>query len=172
MSRELAIKADELNKQYRRQMSKYNSAIKGIESCRDELARIKKEIDSGGITSDVKKEQLIEKKEQIEKRLENRQRELEKVAQKYDDGDDKRDTAERYLKEAEQLKKKVVEVENRIINADYATKKDLPSSYSKAERKLYQTIIKVIDENLDEDTAKLLRNKIIEELTKPKNKKN
>ena len=32
-----------------------------------------------------------------------------------------------------------------LSTADYATKNDLPSSYSREERKLYQRIIKVID---------------------------
>lgn len=163
---ELSKKADDLNRRYRRQMSKYNSLIKGIDGCKKDLVQIRKEIDSGGITSDAKKEQLIEKKEDIEKRLDSKQRELQKVAQKYDNDDEKKNVAERYIREADELKKKVVEIENTIVNADYSTKKDLPSYYSKAERKVYQTIIKVIDEHLDESTAKMLRKKIIDELTK------
>jgi len=39
-----------------------------------------------------------------------------------------------------------VEVETKIINADYATKFDLPTTYTKAERKVYQRIIHVIDD--------------------------
>ena len=53
------------------------------------------------------------------------------------------------------------------MNAGYATKNDLPSSYSRDERKLYQRIISVIDTyfNNDPKTAEALREKIKAELS-------
>ena len=55
----------------------------------------------------------------------------------------------------------------KVVNADYATKHDLPSSYSRDERKLYQRIITVIDTFFTEDpqTAEKLREAIKSELS-------
>ena len=54
-----------------------------------------------------------------------------------------------------------------FVNAGYATKNDLPSSYSRDERKLYQRIIAVIDTYFTDDpkTAEALREKIKSELS-------
>lgn len=48
-----------------------------------------------------------------------------------------------------------------IVNAGYATKNDLPSSYSRDERKLYQRIISIIDSYFasEPQTAEALREK-------------
>ena len=60
----------------------------------------------------------------------------------------------------------------KIVNAGYATKNDLPSSYSRDERKLYQRIISVIDTYFTDDpkTAEALREKIKSELSVKKKK--
>lgn len=55
---------------------------------------------------------------------------------------------------------------NKVVNADYATKNDLPSSYNRDERKLYQRIVEIIDMFFvsDPETAKKLRTEIVKEL--------
>jgi hypothetical protein len=83
-----------------------------------------------------------------------------------DEYDNKKPTPKAYLKESANIKKVIVDLENKIINTDYSTKTDLPSSYSKNERELYQVIIAVIDKNTDKDIAEMLREKIKEELWK------
>lgn len=174
MFKALEQKADYFNKRYRRDSSKFNSAVRKIDESKRVLEDIVDQIENGGITSDTKKEMLIEKKEAIEKKIENTKKELNKIIQKDDVDEDKIRKATSYVKTASSLQEKILDVENKIINADYATKKDLPSSYSKEERRIYQIIIKVIDENVDEETAKFLRTKIREELaiSKKRGKRN
>lgn len=62
------------------------------------------------------------------------------------------------LDKTEKATKKVSELSTKIINAEYSTKHDLPSSYSRDERKIYQNIIEIIDEffSSDPETAKKL----------------
>jgi molecular chaperone HtpG len=167
---ELSKKADFFNKKYRRESSRYNSAVKRIDESKKELVEIISEIENGGITSDTKKDILIERKEAIEKCIDVNKKELSKIIDHQDLDEDKKKKAELYVKTADSLQEQIVEVENKIVNADYATKKDLPTSYSKEERRIYQIIIKVIDENVDADTAKMLRTKIREELSIVKKK--
>ncbi len=56
---------------------------------------------------------------------------------------------------------------NKIVQAKYATKEDLSTSYSREERKLYQRIIGVIDSFFADDPkiAESLREKIKQELS-------
>ena len=63
--------------------------------------------------------------------------------------------------------KKFISLKKKIINADYATKRDLPTSYSRDEWKLYQRIITVIDTFFIEEpeTAEKLRKAIKSELS-------
>lgn len=166
VSSKLTEKADELNRKYRRGMSEFNSTIKSIDTHKVELEKINNQIDNGCITSDIKKEQLLKKKEEIEKNITNKEVKLKKIINKMDEYDNKKPTAKAYLKESANIKKVIVDLENKIINTDYSTKTDLPSSYSKNERELYQVIIAVIDKNTDKDIAEMLREKIKEELWK------
>lgn len=71
------------------------------------------------------------------------------------------------LSQTETATKKVAALNTKIVNAGYATKNDLPSSYSRDERKLYQRIISVIDIYFADDpkTAEALREKIKSELS-------
>lgn len=171
ISSSLSEKANELNKRYRREMSIYNSSIKKIEISKKELECINAEIDSGGITSDVRRDQLIKQKEVIEQKIENGLKDIKKLAEKFDNLDEKKTVLDKYIKEADVLKKKIVIVETKITNADYVTKNDLPTSFSKEERKIYQEVIAVIDENVDNDIAVMLRRKILERLTASKKRK-
>lgn len=72
----------------------------------------------------------------------------------------------RVLSQTETAAKKTRSLATRIINAEYGTKSDLDSSYSRDERKLYQRIIAIIDEFFsdDPDTAKALRERLKAEL--------
>lgn len=81
--------------------------------------------------------------------------------------DERKEAVEKALSQAETATKKVTALNTKIVNAGYATKNDLPSSYSRDERKLYQRIISVIDTYFTDDpkTAEALREKIKSELS-------
>jgi hypothetical protein len=76
------------------------------------------------------------------------------------------ETVQRSLSKATTSTKRIVALTNKVVNADYATKNDLPSSYNRDERKLYQRIIEIIDAFFvsDPETAKKLRTVIVDEL--------
>jgi hypothetical protein len=80
---------------------------------------------------------------------------------------DRKETVEKILAQTETAAKKMTTLNKKVVNADYATKHDLPSSYSRDERKLYQRIITVIDTFFSEDpqTAEKLREAIKSELS-------
>ena len=82
-------------------------------------------------------------------------------------GEDRKDAVEKTLSQTEAATKKHTALNNKITNAEYATKNDLPSSYSREERKLYQRIIAIIDAffSTDPQTAKALREQIKAELS-------
>lgn len=150
--------------------SELNSTIKAVDEGEAELNRIKKEIDTNGITSETKREQLLKDKAVIEARIDKAHRDLVKLAEKVDDSSVKT-KVENSLEKCGQLKDKIVKTENDIVDGDFSTKKDLPSSYSRDERKLYERIIKVLDENLDPEIASVIRKKILEELSRVNKRK-
>ena len=80
---------------------------------------------------------------------------------------ERKETVEKVLAQTETASKKMTSLNKKVVNADYATKHDLPSSYSRDERKLYQRIITVIDTFFTEDpqTAEKLREAIKSELS-------
>ncbi|RKJ04308.1 hypothetical protein D7X87_11170 [bacterium D16-54] len=80
---------------------------------------------------------------------------------------DRKETVEKVLSQTEIAARKVTSLNKKVINADYATKHDLPTSYSRDERKLYQRIITVIDTffNEEPETAEKLREAIKSELS-------
>lgn len=71
------------------------------------------------------------------------------------------------MQQTETAAKKITSLNKKVVDADYATKNDLPSSYSREERKLYQRIIKVIDSFFIENPqmAEKLRDTIKKELS-------
>lgn len=81
--------------------------------------------------------------------------------------DERKETVEKALSQTEAATKKVTALNTKIVNAGYATKNDLPSSYSRDERKLYQRIISIIDSYFasEPQTAEALREKIKLELS-------
>lgn len=112
----------------------------------------------------------MQERKQLESKVEKAQKELVKLVSKASD-EQSRSKVEKSLNKADNLKNTLIKTENDIINGDFSTKNDLPSSYSRDEVKLYQRIIKTIDENVESEIAKLLRQKIKEELSKGKKKK-
>lgn len=80
---------------------------------------------------------------------------------------ERKETVESVLSQTEAATKRMTSLNTKVINADYATKHDLPISYSRDERKLYQRIIAVIDMYFSSDpqTAENLRNAIKNELS-------
>ncbi len=148
-----------------RNTSDLNSRINVIQEGETALAKIQKEIESGNITSEVAREQLMRNKEEVESRIEKAEKELKKIIEKIEDENAKQKVS-RTLNKCNELKQKAIETENKIINSDYGTKHDLPTSYSRDEQKLYQRIIKVIYESLDSHVATNLRKRIIEELSR------
>ncbi|MFR3321146.1 MAG: hypothetical protein ACLTSZ_08320 [Lachnospiraceae bacterium] len=81
--------------------------------------------------------------------------------------DERKETVEKALSQTEAATKKVTALNTKIVNAGYATKNDLSSSYSRDERKLYQRIISIIDSYFasEPQTAEALREEIKSELS-------
>ena len=123
-------------------------------------------IDSGAITSDEKREQIAERLEKIARTREKDEKTVRKALER-GTFDERKEAVEKALSQAETATKKVTALNTKIVNAGYATKNDLPSSYSRDERKLYQRIISVIDTYFTDDpkTAEALREKIKSELS-------
>lgn len=166
--------AEKFRKEYRRDMSEYNSTIKQFGNIEKRLIEIKDEIKTSGVSSDQNREQLLKEKENLEKSHQKTKQKLTKLVEKKGIDEDKKQVLKNIQQKAECLEKDIIDLENDIIDAPYSTKCDLPSSYSKDVRKVYERIIAVIDAYFaqDKETAKNLRIKIIEELSvKGKSKK-
>ena len=83
---------------------------------------------------------------------------------------EQQETVNNALNQAETDKKAIPQIRTKILGADYSTKNDLPTSYSREERKLYQRIIAIIDSFFSNDPqiADDLRKKIKQELREKK----
>ena len=163
----MALWAGSINKKYRRGTSEATSALRNLNKLNEEQQELEQSIDSGAITSDEKRDQIAERLEKIAR---NRAAEEKKVRRALERGtfdDERKETVEKALSQTETASKKVTTLTTKIINAGYATKNDLPSSYSRDERKLYQRIIAVIDTYFTDDpkVAQDLREKIKTELS-------
>ena len=106
------------------------------------------------------------KKGILEKSHQKTKQKLTKLVEKKGIDEDKKQVLINIQQKAETIEKEFIDLENEIIDAPYSTKCDLPSSYSKDVRKVYERIISVIDTYFanDKETAKNLRIKIVEEL--------
>ena len=162
----LSRKADELNRKHRRLMSEYHSCVKSINDIISKINMIESEVASIGITSETRREKLTEQHLEAQNKLEEKIKKLGKVLVKPLLDKTYVVSAEEINYKANEIRKKQSIIENKIINADYATKLDLNTSFSKEQRKIYQTIISVIDEFFatEKETANALRVKIYEEL--------
>ena len=167
MRRALSKWAGEINKKYRRGMSEATSALRRLNQLNAEQKELEEKIDSGAITSDEKREQIAEKLKQIAKKREVEEKTVRNAQVRGTFDVDRKETVEKVLSQTEIAARKVTSLNKKVINADYATKHDLPTSYSRDERKLYQRIISVIDTFFIEEpeTAEKLREAIKSELS-------
>lgn len=163
----LAVWAGSINKRYRRGTSEATSALRSLNKLNEELRELEEKIDSGVITSDEKREQIVERLAKISRSRETEEKKVRKALERGTFDDERRETVEKALSQTETASKKVTSLNTKIINASYATKNDLPSSYSRDERKLYQRIISVIDTFFTDDpqTAEALREMIKKDLS-------
>ena len=167
MRQALSKWAGEINKKYRRGMSEATSALRRLNQLNAEQKELEEKIDSGAITSDEKREQIAEKLKQIAKKREVEEKTVRNAQVRGTFDVDRKETVEKVLSQTEIAARKVTSLNKKVINADYATKHDLPTSYSRDERKLYQRIITVIDTffNEEPETAEKLREAIKSELS-------
>lgn len=159
--------AGSINRKYRRGTSEATSALRNLTKLNEEQKTLEEKIDSGAITSDEKREQIAERLEKIARTREVEEKKVRKALERGTFDAERKETVERALTQTEKATKKVTALNTKIVNAGYATKNDLPSSYSRDERKLYQRIISVIDTYFADDpkTAESLREKIKTELS-------
>lgn len=167
MKRSLTIWAGSINKKYRRGTSEATSALRNLTKLNEEQKTLEEKINSGIITSDEKREQIAERLEKITRIRQNEEKKVRKALERGTFDNERKEAVEKALFQTESATKKVATLNKKIVNAGYATKNDLPSSYSRDERKLYQRIIAVIDLYFAEDpkTAESLREKIRTELS-------
>lgn len=166
MYSKLRLWAQKINKEYRRGTSAANSELRKLKELNKEQEDLEEKISRGAITSDEKREKLAE---QLDKIKRNRQAVEKKVRKALGEGrfDEERKTSvEKTLSDTASAAQREGELSTQIANAEYATKYDLPSSYNRGERKLYQRIIMIIDEFFQHDPkmAENLRQAIKSEL--------
>lgn len=170
MRKKLGIWAGNLNKKYRRGTSQANSALRKLTDLNAQQKELEQKVASGAITSDEKREQIAVQLEEISKRRASEEKKVRTALKQGTFDAERTETVERTLSQTEKAEKDATSLNKNIINADYATKSDLPSSYSRSERKLYQRIITVIDSFFTDDAqmAELLREAIKTELNRKK----
>lgn len=151
MRKALSEWAGSINKKYRRGTSEATSALRNLKKLNEEQKELEEKIDSGAITSDEKREQIAERLEKIARSREKEEKTVRKALERGTFDDERKGTVEKALSQTETATKRVTSLNKKIVNAGYATKNDLPSSYSRDERKLYQRIISVIDAYFTDD---------------------
>lgn len=167
MKQSLSVWAGSLNKKYRRGTSVATSALRKLNELNTAQKDLEEKINDGAITSDEKREQITEQLNKIAKSREAEERKVRKALEQGTFDEERRESVEKTLSQTETATQKVNALSTKIINAGYATKQDLPSSYSRDERKLYQRIIAVIDNFFTDEpeTAEKLRDVIKSELS-------
>lgn len=166
MKKYLSQWAGEINKRYRRGTSNASSAMRRIEEGIAHQREIEERIDSGAISSEQKKEELKNELEKVQKQIKRDEATLRKTIESGVLEADRKQKAQDVLEKTKKAAQDAVNISTKIVKADYATKGDLPSSYSRDERKLYQRVIEVIDSFFadEHETAEKLRAAIIQEL--------
>lgn len=159
--------AGTINKKYRRGTSDATSALKNLGKLNEQQKEIEEKLASGAITSDERREQFAEELEKIVKKRQSEEKKVRKALAQGTFDDERKETVERALSQTVTAAQEVASLSTKIINAGYATKNDLPSSYSRDERKLYQRIIAIIDTYFSDtpQTAEALRERIKSELS-------
>lgn len=170
MKNSLSMWAGTINKKYRRGTSEANSALRNLTKLNAEQKELEEKIDSGVITSDEKREQIAERLEKISRTRKTEEQKVRRALERGTFDAERKGTVEKALSQTETAVKKVATLSTKIVKAGYATKNDLPSSYSRDERKLYQRIISVIDAYFADSPqiAEELREKIKSELSEKK----
>ena len=166
MKQLLKVWAGEINKKYRRGTSEATAALKNLSQLNTRQKELEEKVNAGAVTSDEKRAQIADELNQIAKKREKEEKTVRKALERGTFDAERKNTVEKVLKQTETASEKVTSLSNKIVNADYATKYDLPSSYGRKEKKMYQDIIKVIDNFFYEDpqTAEKLREAIKSEL--------
>ena len=159
--------AGTINKKYRRGTSEATSALRNLNRLNEEQAKLEEIIETGAITSDEKREQVAEQLQRIVKQREKEEKTVKKALERGTFDEERKETVEKTLAQTEAASKRETTISKKITDAGYATKHDLPSSYSRDERKLYQRIISVIDTFFSDNPkmAEELRSQIKEELS-------
>ena len=157
MKQLLKVWAGEINKKYRRGTSEATAALKNLSQLNTRQKELEEKVNAGAVTSDEKRAQIADELNQIAKKREKEEKTVRKALERGTFDAERKNTVEKVLKQTETASEKVTSLSNKIVNADYATKYDLPSSYGRKEKKMYQDIIKVID-NFFMKTLKQLRN--------------
>lgn len=159
--------AGSINKKYRRGTSEATAALKSLTQLNTRQKELEEKVNVGAVTSDEKRAQIADELNQIAKMREKEEKTVRKALDRGTFDADRKETVEKVLAQTEAASKKVTSLSNKIVNADYATKYDLPSSYGRKEKKMYQDIIKVIETFFAEDpqTAEKLREAIKSELS-------
>jgi len=140
----LTNQADKMNREHRRIMSNYHSKIKSVENNLKKLENIKAQIADGNVSSEVKREKLLQEKKEIEKKLISDKKELARIVERGSLKEEYKIKAESLLNKTITAEEEVIKLENELINLPTKTKDELDSSYSRAERKLYARIIESI----------------------------
>lgn len=155
-----------LNKKYRRGTSEASSSIRKIQNLNKQQQELQSQVDSGIITSDTKRESIAEELIKIQKSRKSEVKKIKKALENESIDSERVESIKELINITEDNEKDVIILSTHIASADYATKKDLPTSYSRDERKLYQRIIEVIDTFYgdDQETAAKLRDAIKKEL--------
>ena len=166
MKQYLSQWAGDINRKYRRGTSNASSAMRRIEEGIARQRDIEERIDNGAISSEQKKEELKNELEKVQKQIKRDEATLRKALESGVLEAERKEKAQDVLDKTKKATQDAVNISTKIVKADYATKGDLPSSYSRDERKLYQRIIEVVDSFFAEEheTAEKLRAAIIQEL--------
>jgi len=158
--------ARNLNKNYRRGTSEATSALKNLKVLNEKYNQLEAEIKGNAISSDISRQKKSEELEKISTQIEKKKEYIEKALKKGTFSEERLDHVRGVINKADRNLSSKVQLSTTIANSDYATKNDLPSSYNRDERKIYQRIIEVIDKYFIDDpkTAKELRSVIKETL--------
>ena len=159
--------AGEINRKYRRGTSASSSAMRRIEEGLKQQQEIAEKIERGGVSSDAKKEELAKALERVQRTIKRESSSLQRAIKKSGADDERQEKVNSLLERAKKSSSEATLLSNKIVQAKYATKEDLSTSYSREERKLYQRIIGVIDSFFADDPkiAESLREKIKQELS-------
>lgn len=159
--------AGEINRKYRRGTSNATSAMRRIEEADKKQKELSEKVYKGAVTSETKREELTKELEKVKKQRKDNEKVLRRAVESGALDEIKKEKAVKLLEQSSAVEQEAATIGTQIVQSDYATKWDLPSSYSREVKKIYQRIIEVIDNYFvnDKETAEMLRKEIIKELS-------